>query len=206
MHSRETMEQETQEKIFEAARKVFYQRGFFGARMQEIADEAQINKSMLHYYFRNKDQLFKEVFKDSFGRIFPRIRQVLASEMPLFQKIEVFVNRYIDLLIENPFMPSFVFHEMSNNQDHLEGVVKSLEIKIPEIMERQVEDAIAQGLILPVTTIDLTVNMLALCVFPFIARPMIMNVFPMEDNQYKEFLKMRKKEVSTFIINGIRKK
>ena len=62
-NERMSVEKETEEKIFEAARLIFQERGFEGARMQEIADKANINKSMLHYYYRSKDNLFFEVFK-----------------------------------------------------------------------------------------------------------------------------------------------
>lgn len=58
-----SVEKETEEKIFEAARTVFQKSGFEGARMQEIADTANINKSMLHYYYRNKDNLFLKSLK-----------------------------------------------------------------------------------------------------------------------------------------------
>ena len=53
----------TEEKILKAAEEVFVQKGLDGARMQEIADKAGINKSLLHYYYRTKDKLFSKVFK-----------------------------------------------------------------------------------------------------------------------------------------------
>jgi len=53
---------DTEKIILEAARQVFIRKGFDGARMQEIADEANINKALLHYYFRSKDKLFMAIF------------------------------------------------------------------------------------------------------------------------------------------------
>src|SRR5262245_51487236 len=55
-------DQPTEERIITAARKVFLSKGLAGARMQDIADEAGINKALLHYYFRSKEKLFDMIF------------------------------------------------------------------------------------------------------------------------------------------------
>ena len=52
----------TEQKILDAAEVVFHEKGFDGARMQEIADKATINKGLLHYYFKSKDALFDAIF------------------------------------------------------------------------------------------------------------------------------------------------
>ena len=67
-------QQDTEQRIFEAARVIFIRKGMSDARMQEIADEAGINKSLLHYYFRTKEKLFDAVFKEAFSQMAPRWR------------------------------------------------------------------------------------------------------------------------------------
>ena len=74
----------TEQKIHEAAKTVFIRKGLEGARMQEIADEAGINKALLHYYFRTKDKLFEAVFADAFYKMVPNIIGSLKSDIPLF--------------------------------------------------------------------------------------------------------------------------
>lgn len=198
------MERETEEKIFEAARKVFQHKGFFGARMQEIADEAGINKSMLHYYYRNKKNLFEEVFRDSFSRIVRKIYEVLDGEISLFDKVDEFVKTYIGLLEKNPYLPSFVFHEMNTNPDQLKDFLKELDVKPPPILVQQIDQAVKNKEIIPIKPVDFVVNLLSLCVFPFIGKEMIVTVFRLNEQQYQDFLKQRKKELSTFIINGLK--
>lgn len=198
-------EKETEAKIFEAARKIFHHRGFFGARMQEIADEAHINKSMLHYYYRSKDQLFKEVFLDSFKKVFPEILKMISSDAPLFEKIEMFVNHYIDLLSANPYLPGFVLHEMNNNKEHLESILRDLNISLPDKMKAQLEEAAKKGEIRPISPENFVTNIMSLCVFPFIAKPMVSNIFKMDEKHYQDYLEARKKELPTFIINGLKK-
>ena len=82
----------TEQIILKAARKVFTHKGFDGARMQEIADEAGINKALLHYYFRSKDKLFEAIFKEVITTFFPRIISVLTSDLSLFEKITLFTD------------------------------------------------------------------------------------------------------------------
>ena len=89
-----------EERILAAAKKVFTTKGMAGARMQDIADEAGINKALVHYYFRDKDKLFEVVFLAEAQKFFPKINAIFNSEATLFAKIENFVNEYIDEMQE----------------------------------------------------------------------------------------------------------
>ena len=79
-------DQTTEEVILEAARKVFVKKGMYGARMQDIADEAGINKALLHYYFESKDKLFEKVFMEAAGHLFPKVNEVFNSDASVFEK------------------------------------------------------------------------------------------------------------------------
>ena len=76
-------DRDTEERILAAAHAVFLRHGAHGARMQDIADEAGVNKALLHYYFRSKDRLAEEVFRRTFAGIIPVVMHVLGSELPL---------------------------------------------------------------------------------------------------------------------------
>jgi AcrR family transcriptional regulator len=83
---------ETENQILDAARKVFQEKGLKGARMQEIADLAGINKAMLHYYFRSKDMLFQAIYAKAFEDISLMMNGIFQEELPLFEKIRKFVD------------------------------------------------------------------------------------------------------------------
>ena len=108
-----------EEKILAAAHKVFTTKGMNGARMQDIADEAGINKALLHYYFKDKDKLFETIFVVEAQRFFPKITMIFQSDAPLFEKIENFVSEYIDEMQENPYLPWFVINEMNRDPEKL---------------------------------------------------------------------------------------
>lgn len=196
----------TEQAILEAAKVVFIKKGMEGARMQEIADEAGINKALLHYYFRSKDKLFNAVFKESFFKLFPNLVDLLKSDITLFDKIRLFVETYIDIINANPLLPSFIIHELGRNPKAVAEMIKSSGIK-PAYFVNQVREEIEKGTIEPVQPIHLIVNMLAMCIFPFVAKPILQEVIFHQDQQkFDIFIQERKKEVSDFIINSIKKK
>ena len=195
----------TEQKILDAARKVFITKGMDGARMQDIADEAGINKAMVHYYFRNKEQLFEMIFKDAFSRFVPKLNQLFESEMPLFEKIEAFTGNYIEMAIQNPYLPMFVLNEM-NKQPELffQKMWGGHPPKIEKFVQ-QVEKEVKKGNIRSISPSHLIIHMFSLCVFPFVGKPMIKMVMGLDELQYRNLLLLRKKEVAKFIIESIRK-
>jgi TetR/AcrR family transcriptional regulator len=196
----------TEKKILDAAKVVFLEKGFDGARMQEIADEAGINKALVHYYFRSKDKLFDAIFRDAFQQFLPKMAEIMITPKPLFEKLEIFIDSYITMLSDNPHLPGFVMHEINRNPGRIVNIIKGSGIK-PEYLEMAIHNEVKAGVIVPVKPIHLIVNIIGMCLFPFMARPIIQG-FLFEDSPeaYKKFLNERKKEVTTFIINSIRKK
>ena len=196
----------TEQAILKAAKNIFIQKGMEGARMQEIADEAGINKALLHYYFRSKDKLFEAIFTDAILKLVPNIMEMMKSDLPLFTKIELFTNNYIDAFTENPFVPGFIMHELSRDPSKIVNMMKNAGIN-PQPFFDQVKKETESGNIIPVDPYHLIVNMLSMCIFPFVATPILMNVlFDKNADTYKEFILQRKKEVPLFIINAIKKK
>ena len=199
------MEASTEEKIMNAAREVFTQKGFAATRMQEIADVAGINKGLLHYYFRSKNKLFHAVFDEAFGQFALRINEVFAADMPLFEKIEAFVSRYMDILIANPALPSFVINELNQKGGAFVNDLMNRKSKpnpLPLIGQIQME--VQAGRIREVNPFHLVLNMISLCVFPFIARPLFQGIARVDDQAYLKIMDNRKQEIIDFIHNAIR--
>ena len=200
----ETHSQSTENKILEAAKKVFILHGLEGTSMQQIADEAGINKSLLHYYFRTKEKLFDAVFTYAFHYIVPQMEGILSSESCINDKIERIVAEYMDLLSENKFIPAFILHEINRNPDRLYNIMQKSGIK-PEMFINHFVKEIQQGNIRPIDPRQLIINILAMCIFPVAARPLIQRIFfGNNESAYRQFLEERKKIVSEFIIQSIK--
>ncbi len=196
----------TEEKILTAARKVFTTKGMAGARMQDIADAAGINKAMLHYYFRDKDKLFEVIFLEEANKFFPKINIIFESDAPLFEKIELFVNEYIDEMAENPYLPWFIMNEVNRDADQFFDKVWQM-TKHPKPFKflEQIEKEVKKGTIKKVQPLHLLLNLLSMTIFPFIAKPMIIKNLQLNENQFKAIIEQRRKEIPKFIIDSIKK-
>ncbi len=195
----------TEEIILNAARKAFTQNGLSGARMQDIADEAGINKALVHYYFETKEKLFALIFEQEFGKFFTNLASVISADIPLFEKIEQIVSLDIERLSLFPDMPLFVINEISRNPDMLKERFKQMQVKdVISSLQQQVNKEVKLGSIVNISAQQLLINIQALSIFPFVARPMVKKVMQLSEKQYQEMMQVRKKEVARFIIRAIK--
>lgn len=195
----------TEERILHAAKQVFLKKGMAGARMQEIANEAGINKSLLHYYYRSKDKLFLAVFRLAIRDFIPEIKSIIFSGTLITEKIERFVEEYMNVLLNNPFVPLFILQEIQREPDRLLNIFLEEGIH-PQLVLEQFEKAVQNEEIRAIDPKHLLINILSLCIFPFAARPMMQRMlFENDSEAYKEFLNERKKIVSEFVKNAIKK-
>jgi AcrR family transcriptional regulator len=197
------LEKQTEEQIFLAAQKVFQEKGFAGARMQEIADEADINKSMLHYYYRSKEKLFLEVFRSGVKKFFPQLVAILSSEEEMESKVTQVVELYYIMFKKNPYLPSFMIHEMNQHPKRFKQFISSLEIKIPSRFFDQIKAEIESGRIMPIKPTHFLINIVSLCLMPILARTMVQTLFSMDDSAFEKFLEERKQLIPTLIFNGV---
>ena len=195
----------TEEKIFNAARIVFQKKGFAGARMQEIADEAGINKAMLHYCFKNKQLLFEAVFMNAFGQLAPQIKEIFTSEDSVFDKIKKFTHSYISFVIMNPYLPQFVIQEMNNNPAFVMSFLKNENRPNPALLITQIEKEIADGIIKPINPKQLLMDIFSMTVFPFAAKMMMKGMIQISDAEFNQMMEERKTSIAEQIINSIKR-
>ncbi|HRD51338.1 MAG TPA: helix-turn-helix domain-containing protein [Flavobacteriales bacterium] len=196
-------EETTEQRILDAAREVFTRKGMAGARMQEVADAAGINKALLHYYFRDKQRLFEGVFKGSAERQFSCIWQVLAESDDLFRGIERFVSAYLDRMLEEPMLPQFLISELNRDPKTLLEYIDRGKAGRAHYL-RLFEKARSEHRIIDIDPRELLVNIMALCAHPFIARPMLTHIHGMNDEAFRRMIQKRRKTVPEFIIRSIR--
>ena len=203
---------DTERRILESARRVFVRRGTAGARMQEIAEEAEVNPALLHYYFDSKDGLSLAVFREAAGKLFPGILRILSSDLSIEDRVEQVVHHYIDTLRENPFLPGYVLGELNFNPARM--TMLAAQIASPDApfapraaldrLERELARRAALGDFRPMTADQFLVNLASLCVFPFAARPMIGVMLGIDDEGWQDFLDARRAELPRFILNALR--
>lgn len=203
---------DTARRILAAARRVFLEKGMAGARMQEIADEAGINKALLHYYYRSKEQLFQIVFEQALADMMPRVQAIVTQPMPVREKLKAFVRVYFEQLREHPVVPLFVLHELQRGggslvqvfQAHLmQQAGKAQPLLPPALLLDQIRAAQVRGELPPYDPVQLLVSILAMCIFPFLARPMIQFLLSMDQSAFDRFLEERTAHVEVFLDNAL---
>lgn len=195
----------TEEKILEAAKRVFVRRGFDGTRMQEIADEAGINKALLHYYYRSKEKLFFVIFDELLGKLTGTINDLLNSSDDIYELIDKFVDFYTEFLKQNPHMPIFIMNEIYQNPERMkERLSKSGSFPKPMQLLSKFNKQIENGEIKSINPIYFILNMISMCIFPFMARPLIQTVFQVSDPIFDFMLDDRKEFIKETLINSIK--
>jgi len=193
-------EQNTEQKILEAAKSVFLQKGMEGSRMQEIADEAGINKALLHYYFRSKEKLFLAIFQSTLVKIIPAIEVITETDLPIFEKIKIFIGNYMDAILENPYIPQFIINEVNRCPENLHQILTEKGVDVPGVFS-VFQNEMNAGRIRRVDPRSLMINILSLCLLPVAAKPLFQRVFFQDgENSYQLYLAERKNEVANLII------
>jgi len=193
-----------EEKILDAAKRVFENKGMVGARMQEIADEAKINKSLLHYYYRSKQKLFEAVFKSAFNKLAPQINSILSAEEPIREKIKNFTFNYTSFMVKHPYLPNFILQELNRNPDFVKDLISNNNIPGMKKFNNQIKEAVDRKKIRPIEAEQLFINILALNIFPFVGAPLLKGFLETSDKEFKNILEKRKTQVADFIIQSIK--
>jgi AcrR family transcriptional regulator len=199
----ETKKDNTEEKILAAATQVFVKKGMEGARMQEIADEAGINKALLHYYFRTKERLFEAIFARVVQFVFPKITQIAKSDLNFVGKLDLVIDAYIALLQSHPFIPAFVLKELNRDPSGLFKLVVKFGLN-PQAIIDEIEAAMNRGEIIRMDPRHLGINVVSMCIFPFAAKP-ILEFLLFRDNPeaLNQFYAGRAETIKQFVKDAI---
>jgi AcrR family transcriptional regulator len=204
--------QETEQRILDAAHAVFVRRGTEGARMQEIAEEAGVNKALLHYYFRSKARLAEAVFLRAGRRLFPSVIATLQSDLPLEVKVERVIAIEIENLAASPFLPGYVLCEINHHPERVGQLVGALAGQpvegfgrgIVALLQGQIDARVATGAMRPIPAEQFIANLLSLCLFPFAAQPMFRAVMGWGPDGFDRFIEERKRGLAGFFLSALR--
>jgi len=190
-----TKDTSTEEKIKEAARKVFMQKGYSATRTRDIAEEASINLALLNYYFRSKEKLFHQVMQEKLQQFFGVLLKIINdSSTKLETKIDLIVSNYIDVLSENPELPLFVLSEMKALPDTIKKILPVQKITPQISFMEQLKDKRPD-----LNPIHFLMNILGMTIFPFVAKPAFSLISATSKSELEAVLKERKKLIPIWV-------
>lgn len=178
----------TEEKIKEAARKVFTRKGYAATRTRDIAEEAGLNLALLNYYFRSKEKLFEIVMFEKFQKFFGIIFPILTNEnTALEEKVELMAHSYIDTLSMNPDLPIFVLSEIRNNPERFASNVHLKKILSDSSFVKQLHEKRPD-----LNPLQIIMSVLGLTVFPFLMKPLLFSTKNIDQKGFDALMEERK--------------
>jgi AcrR family transcriptional regulator len=196
----------TEDKIFESATEVFIEKGMDGARMQDIADRAGINKSLLHYYYRTKEHLFNAVYEMIAGQMFKKFAPVLDENLSLEEKIRFFFREHIAFMQKNPRLPVFLLNEFHRNPQRIRKLIQNIDInKLWTTLEAQHMEELKRYNITKENIPQFMTTVAGMSVFPFVARPVIAGIMEKIGYNFDQYIEERKGYAADFVINALKK-
>jgi TetR/AcrR family transcriptional regulator len=203
---------DTEQRILDAAHAVFVRRGTAGTRMQEIATEAGVNQALLHYYFRNQEQLAQAAFERAAKGFMPAVVQVIASDGGLEEKVRRIVDLELDHLARAPYLPGYIIGEVTHHPERAAQLIaaatgltaREIGPRVLATLRRQIEARVEAGAMRPIAPESFVVNLMALCIFPFAARPMIQAMLGFDDRRFDHFIARRRRDLPAFFLGALR--
>jgi AcrR family transcriptional regulator len=201
------IDHDTKEKILAAAEKVFHKNGFKGTRTTEIAVEAGISRTMLHYYYSTKEELFQEVMNNTLGIIFPHLARLMEQNLDLVQLISLMIDTLCDLFEAKPTLPSFIVNVINESPDVVNMLAASSEDDFPHRLEallsaeRQKNNAINEE----ITGEDLMLNIYSLCGTPYLGYSYIKSKENRTDEQMIELMQQRRQKIKNLMFKSLLK-
>lgn len=190
-------------KAIDAAIVEFQDNGFKQTSMSSIANASGITKKELRTYFDNKDDVFKHVFLELYGRISPQLQDIMDGEMPVIEKIRHFINNYVSFINNHQFLPLGLIRKLNSKTDFAKEFIINLKMPDPTKFYAQIEKEIELGLIRDINPKQLMINIFALSVFPHVASPLMKDFINAGNDEFEMIKKKGTSQVADFIINSI---
>ncbi|GGB21257.1 TetR/AcrR family transcriptional regulator [Puia dinghuensis] len=192
-------EASTEERIKEAARKLFTQKGFAATRTRDIADEAGINLALLNYYFRSKQKLFDIIMIENFRGLMGLMTGHFRDEqLTMEDKIAKMVGTYIDFISKNPDLPLFVLSELQGNPSAIAARINQEFMPARTQLFKELQESNREGKT-ALEPFHFVANLIGLTIFPFIARPILQRTTQTTDEQFAAFMQERRTLVPMWI-------
>lgn len=192
----------TQKKILRAAVQEFSTHGLSGARTDRIAEAAKVNKALLYYYFKSKQDLYTAAVEAVSARV---VENALAEFDPKYSAGERLLRsaiHHFDRILTQHEFQSLMQQEMvrfrSDKSGSLPILFRTAFHPMIEKLREATEDGIRTGELCPVDWLQMVYSMFGANVFYFLSAPMMELALPLKPLDPKA-LKARRKAAVQFL-------
>ena len=196
---------EVRKRILSEAQILFIKNGYKGTSVRDIAKASGTNVAMVNYYFQSKYNLFEIIFEDALDVLTKRIFETVTSDLPFFELIETWIHTYYEILFQYPEIAAFILNEVSLNP---EGLTQRIKNKNPyssfSKIEKRIAEEVEKGTIRETPAADFLLNILSLCMFPFMFGNLAKTLMEIPSGVYNELIANHEKYVIEFTINALK--
>jgi TetR/AcrR family transcriptional regulator len=196
---------ETRERILDAAHVVFTRKGTAGSRTQEIADEAGVNKALVHYYFGTKAELADAIFERALATLMPLIWGILGDPaLSLEQKVRAVVRAQMDFHPSRPYFAGYLVAELHAQPDRIARIMVRRGTMPIGVLRKQLRQEARAGRIRSMSAEQFVATMMGLLIFPFAVRPALCQLLQLDAARWDAFVEERRRQLPGFILAGLR--
>ncbi|MDT3405474.1 TetR/AcrR family transcriptional regulator [Mucilaginibacter terrae] len=182
--------------IKDTAKHVFFAEGKIHAGTQEIADAAGVSRTLLNYYFRSKDVLIEQVFKEAVINLNQRLDIIMQSEKTFRKKIEEFIEVFLGEAMAFPYQETFLISVINSDICKYSDVQNSH--KVQQFLE-QIKDEMDAGRIEAMNPIHFMMNLSSLLSYPMVMAPIYKEYFDLSKEDFSVLIKERKQIICKMI-------
>ncbi|KQT31475.1 TetR family transcriptional regulator [Chryseobacterium sp. Leaf405] len=186
--SKQEKKDQTQELIKETAKNLFFVKGKFSATTQEIADEAGVNRTLINYYFRSRDNLIQIIFDEAHRVEKEKSEIIMNSDLPFKEKIGQFIEGSLSTSLQYPYLETYIVTQINKGNCHKRDIEENELNKMYSDIQKEME----LGNIEPMKPIQFVLNMVSLLVFPSAVRPLLMENLMIDEEEFDKIISERK--------------
>jgi AcrR family transcriptional regulator len=198
----------TEQIILEAAETEFLEKGFGNTKMMTIAKRAGVSHSMLHYYFRSKENLFQMIFQRKIQMLSQLFGNIDEQELPFTETVRFIIEKQFDLIAQNQCVPRFILYEIISDKDNLKAMLDAAPPIIAKIvgkLDAMLGKEIERGNVRPISIHDLLVNVIALNASSFVHLTLLARIYPeMDEGMRENYLRKRRESNVEFVLGALR--
>lgn len=196
---------DVKQRILHVAGELFIKNGYNNTSVRDIANASGTNVAMVNYYFKSKYNLFEIIFEEALNVLMKRVSKIVYSDKPFFEVVASWIDSYYETLLEYPQIPIFILNEINQNPERLtERVRKYDPYNIFLKISIRIEAEVSKGTIRETPSLDFLLNILSLCIFPFMFGGMATKVAGKTQGEYDQVLEDHKAYVISFVINALK--
>lgn len=160
-----TSGENARERIIEAAQRLFAEKGFWGTSVQEITDGANVNKAMLFYYFKSKENLYFFLIDNILHDFLDTLKKRISESPDPMAKLTAFLNIYNEVCFRPKDFGVFkmIFQDIIGPGDRVKASLRGRMKDFLELIASVIEEGSRQGVFKSVDPQITALSLMGIC-------------------------------------------